>query len=239
VIASWEVDSARVSAFTSTAIQVSPLNVVTGTPITQTINNPAVQTTIDAGIFSTYGVVLSRSPRRVDLHFTVPPQAMISAFSISTLGDPNVVLHDLLTLAQKLFSPQPVDVQRLAVALTVGQSAASPQKALDLVLDHLRSVPKGVGPYREFLFQVNRPRTSKIDPSVEVNRLAKWQVAQVQTIQGTVGGSVQTTSLDRAILEIDINTSQKTNLIPGGDVVKYINDMGTMALEIVNRGDIP
>src|SRR6266567_4116993 len=102
--ASWEVDSARVSAFTSSAIQISPLDVVTGTPITQTINRTVEKTTIDVGTFSTYAVVLSKSPQRVDLHLTVPPQAMISGPTISTLGDPKVVLGDLLALAQKLFS---------------------------------------------------------------------------------------------------------------------------------------
>jgi hypothetical protein len=91
---------------------------------------------------------------------------------------------------------------------------------------------------RDLLIQVNRPRPSKTDPSIEINRVSKWQAAQVQVLHVTQSGGTSSSS-NRAIVEVDVNTTPIKALISGASVAHLIEELGDLADEIITNGDVP
>jgi hypothetical protein len=98
---------------------------------------------------------------------------------------------------------------------------------------------------REFNYQVNRRRMSKIDPGIEVNRLSKWNVYSGQLVTVAIdplrGQQVSTTSGLRIAsrLELDINTfPERTGPLPKHEISAIFRELINLGLEISERGDV-
>jgi hypothetical protein len=237
----WEADAARLSVFVANAIPLASIDVATGASATQRIDRPADKLMIEIGTYRNYAVTLNKTPQRVDLQLGPVPR-MGGGPSVATIGAPADTLKDLLALWGK-FS-QPVDALRLAIGLTIGQVAASQNDAVDILFSHLNWPPRGTQRVEDFLLQLNRPRTSITHATVTINRLVKWQPAQVHVMMVLAAGATgtvmsQPTIFQRAQVEIDVNTSPAASLIPSATMTALLDEMKNLAEEIVVKGNVP
>ena len=95
----------------------------------------------------------------------------------------------------------------------------------------------------DFAFQINRRRTSIIAPHVQVNRLAKWQLDEIQGATFTVGPTrspiLETQRALVSKLTLDINTTLSSNAFAAASVPDLYNEFVVLAREIATQGDIP
>ena len=90
-------------------------------------------------------------------------------------------------------------------------------------VDMQRTEPVG------FLFQVNRRCTSKTDPNLAVNRIAKWSVHQVRPVQGNMYGIE---------LEMDLN-SDADHASQLGEPAALFEEFAHYAEKFAREGDQP
>ena len=95
----------------------------------------------------------------------------------------------------------------------------------------------------DFAFQINRRRTSITSPNVQINRLAKWQLDEIQGTTFTVGPTrspiLETQRVLVSKLTLDINTTPSSNAFAVASVPDLYNEFVVLAREIATQGDIP
>lgn len=99
--------------------------------------------------------------------------------------------------------------------------------------------------FKDFLYQINRPRPSKLSSRITINRLIKWTVIQSQNISVRMGDTVPAKVESSApwtacSLELDINTSPDSNLqYISSQPLLLLSELQNLGNEIALRGDVP
>jgi hypothetical protein len=98
----------------------------------------------------------------------------------------------------------------------------------------------------DFLYQINRKRSSKIVEGLSINRLTRWAIGLRQQVTATIhvgGGPVESEQGRPAYhcgLELDVNTAPEFGRpLPPERLTDLLEEMQRMSLEIVREGDIP
>ncbi len=95
----------------------------------------------------------------------------------------------------------------------------------------------------DFAFQINRRRTSITAPHVQINRLAKWQLDEIQGTTFTVGPTrspiLETQRVLVSKLTLDINTTPSSSAFAVASVPDLYNEFVVLAREIATQGDTP
>jgi hypothetical protein len=93
----------------------------------------------------------------------------------------------------------------------------------------------------DFFYQINRPRASRVEPSIRLNRLAKWSVVLRQSLQiNAPQGRAAVGSSDFAIrLELDMNTAPEHEHLPRERLPDLFDELISLGLEIAAEGDTP
>jgi hypothetical protein len=103
--------------------------------------------------------------------------------------------------------------------------------------DFIDVVPEGEA--SDFLYQVNRYRPSRAFEGINVNRLEKWSVAQIQLVALNVGSGASTgQALFFMSLDMDVNTSADfAGQLPRDRIDAIIEDLRAAAEELATTGD--
>lgn len=241
----WEAEQIRLTVFASDTgtLGLASWSQLTGAAPTQLINRPAEKVLQESGAYKSFNLVISTGANRADLLLNPLVQPTSTPPPVFTVGPLKDGLTDLIELAKKWLNAQR-DVQRLAVGSVVGETAPSASAAVDLITKKLTSFKRDNSPLSDFFLQVNRPRTSKVDGGIVINRLSKWQAVQLQMLPIATAGvpaapATASAVFDRAQLEMDINTASRPSLLPGAKVIDLISEMADLSLEIADKGDIP
>ena len=95
----------------------------------------------------------------------------------------------------------------------------------------------------DFAFQINRRRTSIIVPHTQINRLARWQLDEIQGATFTVGHTrspiLETQRTLVGKLTLDINTIPGSTEFTDASVPDLYNEFVVIARQIATQGDIP
>lgn len=98
----------------------------------------------------------------------------------------------------------------------------------------------------DLLYQINRPRKSKVIEGLTVNRLQKWAVLAVHTLRVPIGATqVQVQERlspveHRCRVELDINTAEdRSDALPKERVSDQLLELVKIGDEILTNGDIP
>jgi hypothetical protein len=167
---------------------------------------------------------------------------------MATLGAPSSVAPALVERIVSLLVDEPVIiVRRVAVGIVAVVRVQTRQEAYQYLAQLLPSVSIDAEGTRDFLYQINRPRQISVDGlSTTVNRLSRWSVATVVRLTVTAPASVPIQTSQRAkeemILqaEIDVNSdADRTDPIPPRNCRALIQSFCGLALEILNKGDLP
>jgi len=138
-----------------------------------------------------------------------------------------------------------VEFLRLALGATMYYPVADLATGNELIAPYIR-FPGNLEGVRDILLQINRPRISKCEAALSINRLAKWGVATVVSgkLQPNVAGVLSLVDLSppqfACTLELDINTAAEySGPLPNDKLVCIFGELFELAEEIVSKGDVP
>lgn len=99
----------------------------------------------------------------------------------------------------------------------------------------------------DFLFQINRPRKSKVLEGLRINRLAKWSVGVLRGLSlrltaakaSVMANANVASSYHFCRLELDVNTdAERIEALPQAQLAEIFSELVDQASEIAERGDV-
>lgn len=181
-------------------------------------------------------LILIVQPTRIDWHYTA---AATLSPQLDRVGEFRTEARRFLEDALRWASQA-----RSAVRLAYGARLAKEA-------DDLRSANRALAPYlpnvrldddaEDFLYHINRPRNSRTQPGIRINRLSKWGTLKWQLFLAGGGGVQTATPRDRvaSYLELDLSTNvERQELLPDGSSADLLTEMVELGEEIAARGDV-
>jgi hypothetical protein len=247
----WRVESLRLTAFPSPSAQIiepSWWRDLQGEEPENRVSQPRKGGLKEEGPFAGGNLVLGVAPTRIDWIYaqTVDEKRQSEGFvTIGSLHDSVTIFAQLMNRWFELDTCPPV--QRLAFGVVMLQPVENLPAGYRQLMQYLRFMQfDDVENTSDFLYQINRIRSSTVVPGLRINRLSKWSVAYTQRqIISMPIVSVPTQHELRppyfaCRLELDINTVHEfQDEFHRGRLSTIFRELTELGLEIANRGDIP
>lgn len=99
----------------------------------------------------------------------------------------------------------------------------------------------------DFMYRINRPRTSEVNEAITINRLATWSLSVIRNVKLTSGSVSQSPRiLDHGLkyvvhLDVDVNTaghSGELSELTGDTRRSVFSELAGLGAELANRGDV-
>ncbi len=234
----WQAELLRVTAFPSAGVPVDSVNWwehLLGQPAENRISRPREDATEEQGPFEAGRLTLGVLPFRIDWLYNNPETEVIGQFPEALRVFRNFVLRWLETAPQ---------LDRLAFGAVLNRPVASRIEGYHTIAPYLSRVQLDAERSSDFLYQINRPRESRLGvPRLNLNRLSKWSVAvrmltQIGLVPVTAPQMVGTLRY-ACRLEMDINTVVGFGELPSASLPMIFQELLDLGLEIAVRGDIP
>jgi hypothetical protein len=235
----WSVRSVRFTGFLMPDAVV-PANVfsdIAGEPENSVVQK-AKGISADMGHFRDAAATFQTQPGRFDWLFAAPDDPTTAP---SVLGEYPSSLQPFVDVLSKWASGDAFPaVKRVALGVVLVDPVNTRDEGLEKLRRFIDAVP--TGPNADFLYQVNRYRVSRVIDSLNINRLAKWSVSQMQLFEVAIGPQVNASRVGQAItfanLDLDISTSAEHNdRLPHEKIPAIIDDMVAGVNEIATQGD--
>ena len=135
-------------------------------------------------------------------------------------------------------------VQRLALGAALAVSVRDPAEGLMQLSKFLPKLELDSMDSSDFVYAVNRRRRSTAVTHVRINRLAKWSIVQVGTLEFALAAQpvpVLNTSKIGFIrrLDLDINNDPQAGMMAKAKIPGLLDELVSLASEIAQKGDIP
>jgi hypothetical protein len=250
----WLLETIRATVFAPDikALGLSDWHNLTDTRPNQTQNLPETDGTVEAGPFMSHWLTMGiarrpgRGPGRADLVFspthptvTVPlADPLQQRIEPAAIGPFNTNFQDFVKLARKWLSTD-TNVRRLALSCTLWERTTTLDEALDIILHNVPSF-KRAGDHRivDFLIQINRPRDSRINPSISINRFVRWSARMVEIVVSPHMFRPPRSLSPRAQADLDISTAGGAD-IAGRQIPVHLTELADLVVEIAEKGDTP
>jgi len=201
----WQVESSRLTLFLDSSDQKQLWEKITGTAPEKRTERPKEDLLIEEGEWEDINLSVSVSSNRIDI-------VLSSIFTPPELPNAGNI-KDIIPKIKGIIDTLLIDeIKRIAFGLVVIQPEQDHPKAYKSLSKLLPNVDIEEET-TDFLYQVNLPTQSKTDSPFEINSLRRYSVIlfQFKSI------SAQTNDVDSinsyaTKLELDINTSQSTDL---------------------------
>lgn len=242
----WQVEAMRITVFPSDIAAVDMPKLWDSVMDQEPDAIHFQKDSIDAreGAFGNGRLVLAKHTDKIDWRYLSIPNEDLDDMRLPIIGYLDEELKTFVRLAKSwLVSPDMPTIKRLAFGAVL-------LRPVDLVEDGY-SILQNMLPWmnaksvRDFNYQVNRRRTSRIDPKIEVNRLNKWNVYSGKLVTVAVNPVQEqqissTTDLSIASrLELDINTfPERKQTLPTHTLLALFDELVEWGLEISEKGDI-
>lgn len=243
----WEVDHIRLSLFFQGAA-VDEMAKVTwqslvGEMPTDIQNRPREKMITEQGKWKDGLLIFTKQLDRADLVYTgVVEQLPTGQVKESLIGKLAPAANEVLALAQNCV-PKDAPVVRAAIGSSLRWSVNSTDEGYQLLNQLIPELELEAGKMRDVLYQINKPRTSSLNPSFEINRLTTWsvKVARQGLVQMTAGlppKSFTSPTGTFAHLELDMNTVQEKTQLPSSDLFEVLRELADLGIEISRSGNI-
>ena len=204
-------------------------------------SKPRERTLHEQGTTGRNQLLLATQPGRLDWHL-LPSATGPEQRSLPILTDTEDAVP-LLERALTVSLGEVRQVTRLAFGAGLLREASSVNKGLDQLAECLPQVSMEGQSGQDFMHQSNRRRRSGYAPHVQINRIAKWQMATHQG--GEIVLSPQGTRMRDlppgwvSKLTLDINTAPDSNAIAIDKMPGLFTEFVAFAREIAIEGDVP
>lgn len=132
---------------------------------------------------------------------------------------------------------------RLAFGAVLVADVADRRQGYETLAGYLPQLTIDPDGSSDLIYQINRPRPSKVISGLMLNRLSHWSVSQMVQIVFQAGGVVQTplpaTHLCRLTLDLNTIPTNNNEKLPQARLVPLLEELQGFALEIAQNGDIP
>ena len=243
-LAAWQAESFRITCFPTSATNINAKNWwfdVIGEQPENTIIRAKEGFRQEEGHVNGRKILFGIQPIRTDW-LMVPNDEE----GKTSLGSFQVELDSFITLMSRWFKICP-PLKRLAFGTILVFPVESRQSGYEFLGNYLPNVKLDPAGSSDFLYQINRPRTSQTEISnLMINRLTKWSVLHRGLIgfelsPNAAGISLVPSSETLACrIELDINTSADyKNDLPKDKLADIFNELIDLTKEIAIEGDIP
>ena len=235
----WEVESLRATAFTNDLIPPSYgdelWKKVVGTEAESISRKSSMGTFAASGPVDDAMLALTVTPGRIDWLFGPASIEALLEHSLGKFQSQDERFAE--RLSNWLQFPSTV-VSRIALGVVVRlpvQNRIAGYKMLGAFLPKIAPDPDTS---RDFMYQINRPRESRVVPGIMINRLSKW--ASVETNISMMGASKATSIAQFVRLELDISTDKDSqrDLSKDQGLTPLIRELASLCREIATNGDI-
>lgn len=248
-VSRWQVQVLRLTAFPSPAAQfVEPKwwKDLLGTEAETRNTRPARGELTEQGPFDKGTLTLQISPLRIEWNLASNLRLDLDDFPLPALGSFSDVGDRFLKLMATWLSPLTVPpLQRLAFGAVLLQSVDGHDEGYTLLSKYLPAVDLSVNS-SDFLYQINRPRSSKVlqMKTHRINRLTKWACVSMQRSIIELHGGMGTSTLGdpryACSLELDISTSGDfKGELPKEVLEQVFREQYDLGKEIASKGDVP
>ncbi len=203
-------------------------------PPEQSVRRPTYS---DVGSFGKGRITLNVNPLRVDWLYT-PTPAPLGEDGFLNVGGLKDAIGEFRPVMARWLGLSPA-IARLAFGAVLWRPVKDKVDGYKTIAAYLPAITLDGNKSSDFLYQINRPRKSKV-PNLEINRLSKWGVAQVQSMIVSGTGAVLGPAHHGCRLELDINTSPDyQELLPQQEVQGILDQLVALSVEISEKGDLP
>ena len=238
----WRTEQLRLTAFPVSGRPAGLArdwwNIITGTTPEKVTEKPRTGVVQLQGTVEGTSLLMVADDNRLDVRqlFTAPRVAL------SALPVFHEVLQPFVELAVRWLSLETCPkLQRLAFGATVTKSAHLIEDCRSVLDGYLPSIDMQTIELRDFLYQTNRRRSSETISDLEINRLMKWSVQQIQEIVVSNGSMVSVGNLTFASrLEADINSDpEQVGSLRPNRLIPLFAEFVRLADQITTIGDHP
>lgn len=241
----WGADTLRLTLFHPVAEVVRAdgwWEQVTGEPPESTTGKPKTGERVELGPIGEAQLLLNAQPHRGRIDWVC-----------KSGDDPETSPHSFPTgaglfvnLMNKFLQRDDLPtVNRLAFGAVVWLPVADVKQGYETISDYLNfTLDRETS--QDFMYQINRRRSSKAAPGKNVNRLMKWSVSKISkqslavSDEGLVAVAASEDIAAGCRLELDINTVPDERAEIGRECyVPLLSEFLTWAREIIREGDIP
>jgi hypothetical protein len=197
------------------------------------------------GPFPPGRLILQKQPRRVDVLYAGTGEDMEPATPVVTVGPFEPASEALRGVAAKLFDKVGRWCTRLALGTDFVRMAATVEEAYQALVEHIRTTPFKLKGGQDFVYQLNRPRKSRVVPDMQINRLTRWNASSWRPVRFQVGGGSSPMVLTGpahigAVVATDVNTvADRTEPLPANQLLALFEELRGLTAEIRDHGDIP
>jgi hypothetical protein len=239
----WNVETFRVSLFSSEAVKLGPDD---WKALTAKDTPEAEQKVIGrhtmAGPFLGGQFSLSASGTRLDCILAAPPPPdPIPPTYFPAVGRWPDICNEFVQVTGAWIAGTSAPIVRVALGAVLLAPQASVDEAYTALLGMVKSVSGDPRKMRDLLFRVNWPVSSASANGLIINRLTTWSVVGVQfKLLVEPGTMIDETPLSHFVrLEIDHNTHPRSNPFDKNSVVPIYRELADLALENAERGELP
>jgi hypothetical protein len=233
----WQVDLLRLTVFTTAPLAAGMLDgwkAVTGNEPESKASKTTIGIHMAEGPYKHARVILNIGPGRIDWLLTPAPSSEDPAPVIGGYAETAQLFLDLI---KPWLKEPPVSVIRLAFGAVLRfpvTDKASGYNVLGQLIPSLKIDPENSF---DLMYQINRPRHSKIINALKLNRLSKWMVihfAVVESVSRVKG--VGNEHFCR--IELDVNTDPEYKPDFTKDSLRLVDELMKLSTEIITHGDI-
>ena len=239
----WEAEMLRFSAFPppSVIFEISPLwERLVGQPPEEIQERPQQGLRSEVGPFGQYHLFVTQQFARLDIVFTMHAQQAATLNDFYSIGPYEKDEEVYSPVVRKWLEIAP-SLGRLAFAPNLIHRVATQEDGYELLRQILPALPIDPKNSRNFFWQINRPRPSKVLNGVTINRLAKWQMLRRENVQVIPESGGPISSVGQATfalkLDLDIYTEPFTP-IPSESAQALYDELVATADELMKFGDV-
>lgn len=243
-VGDWDIDSLRVSIFHATPsslIKPSLWKEVTGTSPESVNDRPKEGRIIATGGEDGNQFILIIQDQRLDWQIRPVPPTRSSPGTLLMLAGVEKTIP-LLRKAVRRSAKKIPQVHRLAFAPIFIKKSPSQMEGLQALSSYLPGLNPNSLKGSDFIYQINKPRSSNVVPYLQINRLAKWEtqefVQSTLSINLAKAPQVTTTPTPARLLRLDINNVPWDKGLPGKRMLELFDELVMLACELATKGDV-
>lgn len=241
----WQVESWRLTSFLtaedSTSQPVGWSDIVGHDPELRG-SNSRLGSLEESGPFERGRLVMTVLPGRVDWTLDAQPSSDAIRFDYPTLGAISASIDSFRTIAERWLGSSP-SILRIAVGAVLLQPSSDKPEAYQRIVEYVPGLRLDTPDCSDFLYRINRPRASAIDPTMRINRLTNWSALTSQLVRLGSADSAPIPARSPFIavrLDLDMNTpAERTAAIECAALSLHFDELVSMLLELSEHGDIP
>ena len=241
----WNIHHRRLTAFLMSPVDVSNISWWEDTFDTEStgvkITSMPLPVREEEGLVGDLILLLKVELTRVDWILSSSNKQGMGEFP--NLGDADQAFDAFLGVSNKWFeSEQLPKIKRLAFGSRFQREVDARSNGYDELDNYLHFNDLDTKNSSDFLYQINRPRQSKIIKERYINRISKWHVVNAKllamdtsgTYQGSIASDIYATTLD---LDLSLDADNNSEL-PKNKLTKLFEELITLGKEIGEEGDI-